>query len=38
MGPPITFNVDGKQHIALMGNPGGGATQPPRIVVFSVKE
>jgi len=45
MGPPITFNVDGKQHIALMGNPGGGqrggnaeaSAQPAKIVVFSVK-
>jgi quinohemoprotein ethanol dehydrogenase len=46
IGPPITFNVDGKQHIALMGNPGGGqrgaaaAATPapaPKIVVFALK-
>jgi len=45
LGPPITFNVDGRQHIALMGNVAGGqrggnaevSPQPARIVVFSLK-
>jgi quinohemoprotein ethanol dehydrogenase len=44
-GPPITFDLDGTQHIALMGNTGGGGQrgagaqtpQVPKIVVFAVK-
>ncbi|HLQ79042.1 MAG TPA: PQQ-dependent dehydrogenase, methanol/ethanol family [Terriglobia bacterium] len=27
MGPPITYLVDGKQYVAFMGNPGGGAAR-----------
>jgi len=34
MGPPITFEIDGKQYVALMGNVGGGqrggAAQTPQ--------
>jgi quinohemoprotein ethanol dehydrogenase len=47
MGPPITFNVDGKQHVAFLGNPGGAgqrggagpgtADRAPKLVVFSLK-
>jgi len=46
MGPPITFAVDGKQYIALMGGSGGTASggvgggtptsQKPRLLVFGV--
>src|SRR5262245_23952129 len=46
MGPPITFAVDGKQYIAMMGGSGGavsggqGGGQPtsqkPRLVVFGL--
>jgi hypothetical protein len=46
MGPPITFTVDGKQYIALMGGSGGTAspgrsaeaTTPmkPRLLVFGL--
>ena len=44
MGPPITFEVDGKQHIALLGNVGGGgqrgaAAQTPqaaKLMTFSL--
>jgi hypothetical protein len=46
MGPPITFTVDGKQYIALMGGSGGtpspGVSQgtttamKPRLLVFGL--
>src|SRR5262249_1407766 len=46
MGPPITFVVDGKQYIALMGGSGGTASPgvsdgvttaiKPRLLVFGV--
>ena len=48
MGPPITFAIDGKQYIALMGGSGGmpslGTTNPgavtteskPRLLVFGL--
>jgi PQQ-dependent dehydrogenase (methanol/ethanol family) len=46
MGPPITFAVDGKQYIALMGGSGGTASpgvgggqatgQKPRLLVFGL--
>jgi hypothetical protein len=48
MGPPITFAVDGKQYIALMGGTGGtaslGTTNPgavntaqkPMLLVFGL--
>lgn len=48
MGPPITFLVDGKQYIALMGGNGGAATlgvanpgaqtsvQKPMLLVFGL--
>jgi len=44
MGPPITFEIDGKQHIALMGNSGGGgqrgagaqAPVVPKLMVFGL--
>jgi quinohemoprotein ethanol dehydrogenase len=46
MGPPITFAVDGKQYIALMGGSGGAASpgvgggsatsQKPRLLVFGI--
>jgi quinohemoprotein ethanol dehydrogenase len=43
LGPPITFEIDGKQHIALMGNSGGGqrgggaqTLQVPKIRAFVV--
>jgi hypothetical protein len=48
MGPPITFTVDGKQYIALMGGSGGtqsqGVTNPgaittqlkPQLLVFGL--
>jgi quinohemoprotein ethanol dehydrogenase len=42
MGPPITFQIDGKQYIALMGNSGGGqrggqGPQVPKLVAFTLK-
>jgi glucose dehydrogenase len=46
MGPPITFAIDGKQYIALMGGSGGAASagvgggvptaQKPRLLVFGL--
>jgi PQQ-dependent dehydrogenase (methanol/ethanol family) len=46
MGPPVTFAVDGKQYIALMGGSGGAASpgvgggsptaQKPRLLVFGL--
>jgi hypothetical protein len=48
MGPPITFAIDGKQYIALMGGSGGtqspGVTNPgaittrskPQLLVFGL--
>jgi hypothetical protein len=33
MGPPITFEIDGKQHIALMGNQG----MTPKLVVLTLR-
>jgi quinohemoprotein ethanol dehydrogenase len=33
MGPPITFEIDGRQHIALMGNQ----KQAPKLVVFTLR-
>jgi hypothetical protein len=48
MGPPITFAIDGKQYIALMGGSGGaqslGTTNPgavtteskPQLLVFGL--
>jgi len=46
MGPPITFAIDGKQYIALMGGSGGVASggvgggtptsQKPRLLVFGI--
>ena len=47
MGPPITFAVDGKQYIALMGGSGGTVSpgqnggiaptsQKPRLLVFGL--
>jgi quinohemoprotein ethanol dehydrogenase len=43
MGPPITFELDGKQYIALMGNSGGGQRggggppPVPKMAAFAVK-
>ena len=38
MGPPITYELDGKQYVAFMGGTGqaarGGAASPPRLYVF----
>ena len=40
MGPPITYELDGKQHISFMGGTGqagrgrGGAASPPRLYTF----
>lgn len=43
MGPPITFEIDGKQYVAMMGNVGGGgqrgAAQTPqaaKLMTFSL--
>jgi quinohemoprotein ethanol dehydrogenase len=46
MGPPITYQLDGKQYVALMGGvggvtgggagPGNVATQPPKLLVFAL--
>ena len=45
-GPPITFEIDGKQYIAFMGNSGGGGQrggggaqtpQVPKLLTFTVK-
>jgi quinohemoprotein ethanol dehydrogenase len=34
MGPPITFEIDGKQYIAMMGNQQGST---PKMVVFTLR-
>ena len=39
MGPPITYELDGKQYISFMGGTGqagrgGGAASPPRLYTF----
>jgi alcohol dehydrogenase (cytochrome c)/quinohemoprotein ethanol dehydrogenase len=38
MGPPITYQLDGRQHIAFMGGTGaggrGGAARPPMVYTF----
>jgi quinohemoprotein ethanol dehydrogenase len=37
MGPPITYEVDGKQYVALMGGLGGPAKDtPPLLFVFEL--
>jgi quinohemoprotein ethanol dehydrogenase len=44
MGPPITFEIDGKQYVALMGNSGGGGQrganaqtpQSPKLIAFTL--
>jgi quinohemoprotein ethanol dehydrogenase len=37
MGPPITYQLDGRQHITFMGGTGrGGAGAPPRIYTFAL--
>jgi len=44
MGPPITYQVDGKQFIAFMGNPGGGGARganaappaSPKLLVYTL--
>ena len=40
MGPPITYELDGKQYISLMGGTGqggrGGAASPPRLYTFAL--
>jgi outer membrane protein assembly factor BamB len=35
MGPPITYLVDGRQHVTFMGGTGrGGAGRPPMVYTF----
>jgi quinohemoprotein ethanol dehydrogenase len=40
MGPPITYELDGKQHVSFMGGTGqagrggGGVARPPRLYTF----
>jgi quinohemoprotein ethanol dehydrogenase len=39
MGPPITYELDGKQYISFMGGTGGGrggAASPPRLYTFAL--
>jgi quinohemoprotein ethanol dehydrogenase len=41
MGPPITYELDGKQYITFMGGTGqgggrGGAASPPRMYTFAL--
>ena len=42
MGPPITYRLDGRQFVAVMGGVGpvfgGGPPSPPRLVTFALPE
>jgi quinohemoprotein ethanol dehydrogenase len=42
MGPPITYRLDGRQFVAVMGGTGqsfgGGPVSPPRLVTFALPE
>jgi hypothetical protein len=40
MGPPITYRIDGRQYVALMGGTGGTGpnAQSPRLMTFAVQE
>lgn len=40
MGPPITYQIDGRQHISFMGGAGregrGGSALPPMVYTFAL--
>ena len=36
MGPPITYQLDGKQHISFLGGTGGGSSLRPMVYTFVV--
>ena len=36
MGPPVTYQLDGKQHISFLGGTGGASGQRPMVYTFVV--
>jgi quinohemoprotein ethanol dehydrogenase len=34
MGPPITYQLDGRQHISFLGGVGGANSVPPMVYTF----